>query len=79
MPSGPALRYADSLSLGVGPSSGFIKLFGLFLGFPCGSADKESTCNVGDQPGFDPWVGEVSWRRKRLPTPAFLPGEFHGL
>ena len=29
--------------------------------------------------GFDPWVGKVPWRRKRLPTPVFWPGEFHGL
>ena len=25
------------------------------------------------------WVGKISWRRERLPTPAFWPGEFHGL
>ena len=29
--------------------------------------------------GFDPWVGKIPWRRKCQPTPAFLPGEFHGL
>ena len=27
----------------------------------------------------DPWVGEISWRRERLPTPVFQPGEFQGL
>ena len=26
----------------------------------------------------DPWVGKVSWRRERLSTPVFWPGEFHG-
>ena len=31
------------------------------------------------RPGFDPWVGKILWRRERLPTPAFWPGEFHGL
>ena len=31
------------------------------------------------RPGFDPWDGKVSWRRERLPTPVFWPGEFHGL
>ena len=46
------------------------------LSFPCGSAGKESTCN---RPGFDPWVGKIPWRRERLPTPVFWPGEFHGL
>ena len=25
------------------------------------------------------WVGRIPWRRERLPTPVFWPGEFHGL
>ena len=25
------------------------------------------------------WVGKMPWRSKRLPTPAFWPGEFHEL
>jgi len=50
----------------------------VFLGFPCGSADKESTCNVV-RPGFDPWVGKIPWRREMLSTPVFWTGEFHGL
>ena len=25
------------------------------------------------------WVGKIPWRRERLPTPGFWPGEFHGL
>ena len=29
--------------------------------------------------GFDPWVGKIPWRRERLPSPVFWPGEFHGL
>ena len=29
------------------------------------------------RPGFDPWVRKIPWRRERLPTPVFLPGEFH--
>ena len=28
--------------------------------------------------GFDPWVGKIPWRSDWLPTPVFLPGEFHG-
>ena len=28
--------------------------------------------------GFNPWVGKILWRREWLPTPVFLPGEFHG-
>ena len=31
------------------------------------------------RPGFDPWIGKIPWRRERLPTPVFWPGEFHGL
>ena len=27
---------------------------------------------------FNLWVGKIPWRRKWLPTPLFLPGEFHG-
>ena len=30
------------------------------------------------RPGFDPWDGKIPWRREWLPTPVFLPGEFHG-
>ena len=28
--------------------------------------------------GFDPWVRKIPWRREWLPSPVFLPGEFHG-
>ena len=28
--------------------------------------------------GFNPWVGNIPWRREELPTPVFLPGKFHG-
>ena len=27
------------------------------------------------RPGFDPWVGKMPWRRERLPTRVFWPGE----
>ena len=50
----------------------------VFLGFPCGSAGKESTCNAGDL-GLTPGLGRSPWRRERLPTPVFWPGECHGL
>ena len=47
------------------------------LGFPCGSAGEESTCNAGD---LDLILGFRRYRRReRLPTPVFWPGEFHGL
>ena len=31
------------------------------------------------RPEFNPCVGKIPWRRERLPTPVFWPGEFHGL
>ena len=27
---------------------------------------------------FDPWIGEIPWRRAWQPILVFLPGEFHG-
>ena len=36
-------------------------------------------CLTRSLPGFNPWVGKIPWRRERLPTPAFWPGEFHEL
>ena len=44
---------------------------------PDGSDGKESACNAGD-PGFDHWVGKISWRRKWQPTSVFLPGKSLG-
>ena len=43
------------------------------FGFSCGSVGKESACNVGDLGWEDPW------RKEKLPTPVFWPGELHGL
>ena len=50
----------------------------VFLGFPCGSAGKESACNVGDL-GSIPGLGRSPGEGKGYPTPVFWPGEFHGL
>ena len=46
-------------------------------GRPGGSGGKASACNSGNL-GSYPWVGKIPWRREWLPTPVFLPGEFHG-
>ena len=46
-------------------------------GFPCGSAGKESTCNVGD-PGLISGLGRSSGEGKGS-TLVLWPGEFHGL
>ena len=47
------------------------------MGFPDGSASKESACFVGDL-GLIHRVGKIPWRRKWQPTQVFLPGKFHG-
>ena len=28
--------------------------------------------------GFNPWVGNIPWKRVWHPTPVFLPGESYG-
>ena len=28
---------------------------------------------------WETWIGKILWRRERLSTPVFWPGEFHGL
>ena len=48
------------------------------MGFPCDSAGEEPSCIAGDL-GSVLVLGKVPWRRERLPTPVFWPGEFHGL
>ena len=30
------------------------------------------------EPGFDPWVRKIPWRRKWQPIPVFLAGNSHG-
>ena len=45
------------------------------MGFHGGSDGELLQCG---RPGFDPWVGETPWRRKRQPTPVLLPGESRG-
>ena len=56
--------------------------FGSKWGFPGGSDGKESACNAGNLGstiGSNSWVEKIHWRRERLPTPVFLPGELRGL
>ena len=45
--------------------------------FPGGLVVKNLLTNERRRCGFDPWVGKIPWRRKRLPTPVFWPGEFY--
>ena len=47
------------------------------MGYPGGSDDNESACNVGDL-GLIPGSGRFPGKRNGYPLPVFLPGEFHG-
>ena len=47
-------------------------IFKSFLGGSDGSLPAKQETQ------FDPWVWKIPWRREWLPTPVFLPGEFHG-
>ena len=62
------------------PSSGnFPLVFWLLCHFPDSSVGKESACIAGDL-GSIPGLGRSSGEGKRkLPTPVFWGGEFHGL
>ena len=46
------------------------------MDLPSGSDGKESSCN-GKDPGSIPRSGRSPGERNGLPTPVFLPGEFH--
>ena len=46
-------------------------------GLPWWLSGKESASQCRRN-GFNPWVGEISWRRKWQPTLVFLPGKSHG-
>ena len=41
---------------------------------------KNPLANAEDvrDPGFNPWVRKIPWRRARQPTPVFLFGKSHG-
>ena len=47
------------------------------MGFLGGSDGKVSACSAGD-PGLIPGSGRSPGEGNKLPTPVFLPGEFHG-
>ena len=61
---GECLRYSELL---IAP----------YPGFPGGTDSKESPCTAGD-PGSIPGLGRSPGGGHGKPTPALLPGEFHG-
>ena len=48
------------------------------MGFPGDSRVKKKICLPSRTRGINPWVRKIPWRRKRHPTPVFLPGRSHG-
>ena len=48
-----------------------------FLGFPCGSAGKESARNVGDLGSILDWKDPL--KKGKATHSTRIPGEFHGL
>ena len=49
-------------------------------GLPGWLSDKESACQCRrcKRHSFSLWIRKIPWGRAWLPTPVFLPGEFHG-
>ena len=43
-----------------------------------GGSDNKASCLQCGRPGFNPWVGEILWRRKWQPTLVLLPGKSRG-
>ena len=43
-----------------------------------GKNPPANAADVTDMDGFDPWVGEMPWRRAQQTTLVFLPGEYDG-
>ena len=41
-------------------------------------SDGKASCLQFRRPGFNPWVGKISWRRQWHPTPVLLLGKSHG-
>ena len=70
--------------LQIGPSGKLtepeVSVQGICLGMPRWLSGKESACQYRRHRRlkFDSWVGKIPWRRKRQPTPVFLPGKSYG-
>ena len=44
----------------------------------CSGKESACQCRRHKRCGFNPWIGKIPWNRKWQPTPALLPGKFHG-
>ena len=68
-----------SLIPGLGRSTGEGLGYPLQYSWASFVAQLVKICPQCGRPGFYPWVGKIPWKRERLPTLVFWPGEFHGL
>ena len=55
----------------------YLRNWMLLGGFPGGASGKEPACQCR-RCRFNPWVGNILWRRKWQPTSVFLPWKSHG-
>ena len=59
-----------------------LNLWCVIRAFPLALMVENLSVNAGDTRHtvlINPWVGKIPWKRERLPTSVFWPGEFHGL
>ena len=75
----PAMWADLGLIPGLGRSSGKGKGYPLQYSWASLVAKQVKNPLQCRRPRFDSWVGKIRWRRERLLTPVFWPGEFHGL
>ena len=54
-----------------------VKMTHCNLGLPEGLR-WQRICLQCRKPGFDPWIGKITWRREWLLDPVFRPGESYG-
>ena len=57
----------------------YTKIYIDIQGFWSGTSSKEPACQYRRHKrySFDPWAGQIPWRREWQPAPGFLPGEPH--
>ena len=69
--------HSSSLSFTLTSLTSYFILSMRIIGFPWCFSGEEFTCQCR-RSRFNPWVRKIPWRRKRKPTPIFLPGKSHG-
>ena len=67
----------DCWVYGINSNDCILNAMSVPYGLPSWHSGKEPACQCR-RCRFNPWVRKPPWRRKRQPTPVFLPGESHG-